>query len=171
MFCKKGVLRNFAKFTGKYLRQSLFFNKVGCLRAATLLKNRLWYRCFPVNLAKFLRTPFLKEHLRWLLLFSEDAISLRNFEFRKQCSIVNRRLSPEVFRVVSFFHERVSCVKHGTYRQFDRIKFVFKIWLNWREKSSIVDVQLGSKYASVSMTLHLEFLKCKVLFSQREIKS
>ena len=27
MFCKKGVLRNFAKFTGKHLCQSLFFNK------------------------------------------------------------------------------------------------------------------------------------------------
>ena len=26
MFCKKGVLRNFAKFTGKHLCQSLFFN-------------------------------------------------------------------------------------------------------------------------------------------------
>ena len=27
-FCQKGVLRNFAKFTGKHLCQSLFFNKV-----------------------------------------------------------------------------------------------------------------------------------------------
>ena len=27
MFCRKGVLRNFTKFTGKHLRQSLFFNK------------------------------------------------------------------------------------------------------------------------------------------------
>ena len=26
VFCKKGVLRNFLKFTGKQLRQSLFFN-------------------------------------------------------------------------------------------------------------------------------------------------
>ena len=26
-FCKKGVLRNFAKFTGKHVCQSLFFNK------------------------------------------------------------------------------------------------------------------------------------------------
>ena len=33
------VLRNFAKFTGKHQRQSLFFNKVACLRPATLLKN------------------------------------------------------------------------------------------------------------------------------------
>ena len=31
-------------------------------------KKRFWYRCFPVNFAKFLRTPFLAEHLRWLLL-------------------------------------------------------------------------------------------------------
>ena len=30
---------------------------------ATLLKKRLWHRCFPVNFVKFLRTPFLTEHL------------------------------------------------------------------------------------------------------------
>ena len=35
---------------------------------ATLLKNRLCHRCFPVNFAKFPRTPFLTEHLQWLLL-------------------------------------------------------------------------------------------------------
>ena len=34
----------------------------------TLSKKRLRYRCFPVDFAKFLRTPFLIEHLRWLLL-------------------------------------------------------------------------------------------------------
>ena len=28
VFCEKFGLRNFAKFTGKHLRQSLFFNKV-----------------------------------------------------------------------------------------------------------------------------------------------
>ena len=32
MFYKKGVLRNFTKFTGKHLCQSLFFNKVADLR-------------------------------------------------------------------------------------------------------------------------------------------
>ena len=64
VFRKKGVLRKFAKFTGKHLCQSLFFNKVAGLRPATLLKKRLWRRCFPVNFVKFLRTPFLTEHLR-----------------------------------------------------------------------------------------------------------
>ena len=45
-----------------------FFNKVASLRTATLFKKRLWHRCFPVNFAIFLRTPFLTEQLRWLLL-------------------------------------------------------------------------------------------------------
>ena len=69
VFCKKSALRKFAKFTGKHRWHSLFFNKVTGLRPATLLKNRLWHRCFPVNFEKFLRTPFLKEHLQWLLLY------------------------------------------------------------------------------------------------------
>ena len=32
MFCQKGVIRSFAKFTGKQLYQSLFFNNVAGLR-------------------------------------------------------------------------------------------------------------------------------------------
>ena len=65
VFCKKGVLRNFAKFTRKHLCQSLLFDKVTGLRLETLLKKRLSHR----NFEEFLRTPFLTEHLRWLLLF------------------------------------------------------------------------------------------------------
>ena len=77
VFCKKDVHRNFTKFTGKHLCQSLFFNKVAACRVsfliklqpATLLKKKFWHRCFPVNFAKILRTPFLTDHLRWLLLY------------------------------------------------------------------------------------------------------
>ena len=39
---KKGVLRNFGKFTGKHLRQSLFFNKVA--GTAEISKNTFFYR-------------------------------------------------------------------------------------------------------------------------------
>ena len=39
LFCKKGVLRTFAKFTEKHQCQGLFFNKVAGLRPATLLKR------------------------------------------------------------------------------------------------------------------------------------
>ena len=68
-FTKKGVLRNFAKFAGKHLCQSLFFNEVASLRLATILKKRLWYKCFPENFAKFLRTPFLQNTFGRLLLY------------------------------------------------------------------------------------------------------
>ena len=54
VFYKKGVLRNFAKVTGKNLCQSLF------------IKKRLWDSCFPVNFAKFLRAPFIIKHLWWM---------------------------------------------------------------------------------------------------------
>ena len=64
----KGVLRNFTKFTGKHLRQSLFFNKVAGLRPATLFKKSPWHRCFPVNLVKFFRTTFLQNTAKRLLL-------------------------------------------------------------------------------------------------------
>ena len=76
VFCKKGVFKNFTKFTGKHLCLSLFFNKN---TIKTLLKNRLWHRCFPVSFAKFLRTPFLIEHPRWLLLTIEFTIQQNYF--------------------------------------------------------------------------------------------
>ena len=70
VFCRKGVLRNFTKFTGKYLcQQSLFSIKLQT-DACSLLKKRLWHRFFPVNLAKFLRTRFFTEHFGWLLLIT-----------------------------------------------------------------------------------------------------
>ena len=59
VFYKKGVFRNFAKFTGNHLCQRLSFNKVAGLRSATLLKKRIWHRRFPANYVTFLRTTFL----------------------------------------------------------------------------------------------------------------
>ena len=60
VFFYKGILRNFAKFSGKHLCLGLSFDKIPGLRPATLLKERLWHRCFLVNFEKFLRTPFLQ---------------------------------------------------------------------------------------------------------------
>ena len=62
VLCQKGVLKNFAKFTGNSP-----FNNVG-LSPPTLLKKRPLHRCFPMKFAKFSRTPFLIKYLRWLLL-------------------------------------------------------------------------------------------------------
>ena len=87
VFYKKGVLRNFAKFTGKYLCQSLFFNKVAGLRSLTLIKNKLWCRCFPVNFAKLLRTPFLQNASGRLLLYR---VCLKKFTFAKLRQILSK---------------------------------------------------------------------------------
>ena len=87
---KKGVLKNFTKFTGKHLFQSLLFNNVAGLMPATLLKNRLWRRCFPVNFVKILRTPFLQNTSVRLLLYhlslwkkSLLKLDLKKYEFLK----------------------------------------------------------------------------------------
>ena len=64
----KGVLRNFAKSTGKHLCQSFFFNKVAGLRPTFLFKKRLCHRFFPMNFAKFLRASSLQNTSGRLLL-------------------------------------------------------------------------------------------------------
>ena len=43
---RKSVLRNFTKFTGEHLYQSLYFNTKSSLRPATLSKS-VWPKCFP----------------------------------------------------------------------------------------------------------------------------
>ena len=57
VFCEKGVLRIFVKFTGNACARVYLLIKLQTA-PATLLKKRLWHRCFPVIFAKFLRTPF-----------------------------------------------------------------------------------------------------------------
>ena len=44
------------------------FNKVAGLQTCNFIKKWLQHRCFPVNVANFIRTAFSIEHLRWLLL-------------------------------------------------------------------------------------------------------
>ena len=53
----------------------------------------LWLRCFPVNFVKFLRTLFLTEHLRWLLLNFASILS-KWFESCPQISF------PKVFKII-----------------------------------------------------------------------
>ena len=82
--------RNFTKFTGKHLCQSLFFNKVA--------KKRLWHRCFPVIFVKFLRTPFLQT-TSWRLLLSCEWVRgvdikdvINKFELSNFCKKIKLQL-------------------------------------------------------------------------------
>ena len=72
MCCKKRVLKNYPIVTGKTPVLESLFNKVAGLQA---------FRCFLVNIEKFLRTNFLKERLRTAA--SEDSfhVKKRNYHF------------------------------------------------------------------------------------------
>ena len=107
---KKCVLENFSKFTGKHLCHSLFFNKVACLRSATLLKARLWHSCFHVNFEEFLGTPFL------LITFGRLLLNDRNFVNIKSSSNLPTILGfgllikiPWHLRIRAFLSEMVIC--------------------------------------------------------------
>ena len=52
---RKGVLRNFAKFTGKHLRQGLFFN---------FIKKETLTQVFFCDFCEIFKNNFLTEHLR-----------------------------------------------------------------------------------------------------------
>ena len=84
---KKGVCSNFAKFTGKHLYHSLFFNKVSGNRR------------FPVHFAKFLRAPifqntsgrlFLNKEWIWITIrCSNTHSSERNLMCRNRTTIAS----------------------------------------------------------------------------------
>ena len=66
-FCKKGAFKSFTKFTENtcarvslLIKLQVWDQRPAGLTPATLLKVRIWHSCFPVNFAKFLRTPFLQ---------------------------------------------------------------------------------------------------------------
>ena len=70
LFCKKGVLRNFADFTGKHLCWSFFLTELQ--EVCNFIKKRLRHRSFPEEFTKLLRTPNLKtvNDCFWNLLFN-----------------------------------------------------------------------------------------------------
>ena len=65
----EGILRNFTKFTGKHLCQSLFFNKVAGLspQACKFIKKEALAQVFSFEFVQFIRATLFIEHL-WRLL-------------------------------------------------------------------------------------------------------
>ena len=66
-FPEKECFRNFAKFTGKHLCLSLFFNKVSGLRPPTSLKKRPWHSSFFCEFCEISKKTFSTEHLQTIV--------------------------------------------------------------------------------------------------------
>ena len=107
--------------------QSLFFNKVADLSPATLLKKRLWRRWFPVNFVRFLRTPFLKEHLWWLLLKLFGMVQNEN---------LTEEIDLQEFHVKTLFwnYKRLSIQLRSSRPELLCEKGVLKSFVKFREK-------------------------------------
>ena len=63
VFCKKVVLRNFAKFTKKHLCQSLFFNKIARL-VCKIIKKKTLAEVFSCEFCEISKKTLFTEHLR-----------------------------------------------------------------------------------------------------------
>ena len=72
-FFKKGILKTFARLTGKQLCRSLFLIS---LQLTVFFKRRLRHSCFLVKFTNFLKTLFLQSTSRRLLwiIFAVDHI-------------------------------------------------------------------------------------------------
>ena len=66
-FIKKPFLK-ISKYSPENTCVRVSFNKVAGLQPCNFIKERLQRKCFPVNFAKFLKTPILKDISEWLLL-------------------------------------------------------------------------------------------------------
>ena len=123
MFFKIRTLKKIAKFTGKHLCQSLFFNTVAGLTLVQVLSCEL-YEIFKNN--------FITEHLpATASLYRDGKIALRekcpNMEFflvHKLSDILSYR--PNTF--VLYFFRRMSPCKDMP----NSSQIFFQIWLIWR---------------------------------------
>ena len=80
IFFKIAVLKILAILSRKYLCWSLFLIKLKTWRLAFLLKKRLQYRCFAVNIVKFLRLDFFfVEHLTVHYTFPKFYVMIKFF--------------------------------------------------------------------------------------------
>ena len=75
----------------------------------TFLKNRLWHSCFPVNFAKFIRTPFLQNTSRVTACVSNEILSLK-----KACNFIKKRLQ------LRFFCEHCEILKNTYFEKHTR---------------------------------------------------
>ena len=76
VFCRKSVLKNFAKFKGELLCQSLLFEKVAGLRPYFFIKNGTPAQVFSCEFCKTSKNTFFTEHLWWLLLWTDLGLTL-----------------------------------------------------------------------------------------------
>ena len=70
------------------LKRSYICYHINCVRPATLLKKRLWRRCFPVNFEKFLRAIF-SQNISGRLILHNNNLNFSTWVFFYGCWILH----------------------------------------------------------------------------------
>ena len=86
MFFKRKVFKNFCNIHRKTPVLDSLCSKVASLEACKFINKRLQHKCFPMNIANFLRTAFFMEHL-WQLLFKVMFETCQNFTMKNKTSV------------------------------------------------------------------------------------
>ena len=97
VFCKKGVLSNFTKFTGKHLCQSLFFNKVAGLR-----RNSYFYVT-----PKYHRLIFFSWKILKTTITKKVIVCFYKIRWRKVLKVVAFVIFPTSITFFFEIHQRV----------------------------------------------------------------
>ena len=144
------IKRCFEKFRNVFRKtpvQESLYNKVAG-RPATLLKKRSLHDCFPVNFAKFLRTLFVQNTFKQLLLLERDLVwndlislwVITQAKSLKSVSLWKHQLQHSaIFEVDVPHYQRI---------RKNPVKY---IWWSFSakiisQKKSSIDVWQGSKY-------------------------
>ena len=126
------------------------------------MKKRLWHRCFPMNFAKFLRTLFLAEHLRWLLLHNTlkaEIVWLRcaHVLLGRKTKLINHFLYKKYFNSMTIMLKVVSiafllvcfvCLKDSTCEtRINAFYFISKALLVLEIiKFNVLDIQISWRH-------------------------
>ena len=134
---KKGILRNFAKFTGKHLCQSLFFNKVA--GTCNFIKKETLAQVFSCEFCEISKNTFFTDTsgrliLKTLLKFTGkhlcNSLFFNNFIKKETPTLVFFSKFYKIFKN-SFFTEHLRTSAYG------KVESLFELDLNAQNKTSV----------------------------------
>ena len=96
VYCTKGFLKNFVKFTGKHPCQSLFLIKLQ-VSACNFIKKENLTQVFSYEFCEIFKTPSFIEHLRWLLLSFKLSSKMKHI---KNHLVLNHKLERAILAVL-----------------------------------------------------------------------
>ena len=125
------------------------------LTLATLSKKKLWHRCFSLNFAKFLRTPFFIEHRTSLVAVS--VYSLQNTVNLLKMIIIIIKGTPDIKRTAYIWRSASSKSDDSKYCNFHNSKLRHGyISATWNENAAAFKTILKKTFCQwVNLRQHL----------------